>query len=141
VPRADWLDPEMQTAAADRTSLAGRTLAMLDRLGLLETVEGNRTLTDGIEIIHAPGETTGHQIVRVQSDGQTFYSLGDLYHHPIEIERPEWGTWWSDPQTTQASRAWLVDAALRENAVLAATHLSTVGRLRSTDAGIAWDDI
>jgi glyoxylase-like metal-dependent hydrolase (beta-lactamase superfamily II) len=141
VPRADWLDPEMQKAAADSTSLAGRTLAVIERLGMLEPTEGSRTLADGVEIIHAPGETPGHQIVRVQSEGQTFYSLGDLYHDPVEIERPEWGTWWADPETTQASRRALVDAALRENAVLAATHLSTVGRLRRTDAGMTWEDI
>lgn len=141
VPHADWFDPEMQQAAADSASLAGRTLTVLDRFGRLEPVAGTQTLADGIDIIHAPGETPGHQIVRVQSNGQTFYSLGDLYHHPVEIEHPDWGTWWADPSSTQASRAALVDAALRENAVLSATHLSTVGRLRRTDAGVMWDDV
>jgi glyoxylase-like metal-dependent hydrolase (beta-lactamase superfamily II) len=70
----------------------GAHVPCIERSGMLETVEGNRKLADGVEIIHAPGETPGHQIVRVHSDGQTFYSLGDLYHHPVEIERPEWGS-------------------------------------------------
>jgi len=37
-------------------------------------------------------------------DNQTLYALGDLYHHPIEIEHPSWHVRWADPATTLASR-------------------------------------
>src|SRR2546427_8867771 len=40
-------------------------------------VEGNRTLTPAVQLIAAPGESAGHQLVRVQSEGQTLYCLGD----------------------------------------------------------------
>jgi glyoxylase-like metal-dependent hydrolase (beta-lactamase superfamily II) len=136
---ADWSSADMEKALEDANSLASRTLAILHREGLLETVTGNRSLTPEIQILAAPGETPGHQIVRVSSEGQTFYALGDLYHHPIEVEHPELMSFWADATANGNSRQQLADAALAENALLAATHIPTIGRLKRTGTGVVWD--
>jgi glyoxylase-like metal-dependent hydrolase (beta-lactamase superfamily II) len=139
VGRADWEGADMQKALNDASSLASRTFAILQRENLLEPVSGNRNLTDGIQIIPAPGETPGHQIVRVSSDGQTCYCLGDLYHHPVEINHPEWMSYWANADDNRSSRQRLVDAALAENALLIATHIPTIGRLKRTASGVIWE--
>ena len=80
---ADWRDAEVQQALQDQTSLEARTLGVLWNQGILHLVETPEQLTDGIDILPAPGETPGHQVVRVQSAGETLYIIGDLLHHAI----------------------------------------------------------
>ena len=133
--RADW--EQAQAALQNPESVESRTLGVLSSAGLLETHNGRHDL-GGVEIIPAPGETPGHQIVRVHSEGQTLYCLGDLYHHPIEVERQEWAAQWADADTIRASRRALVEAALAEDALLIATHIEGIGRLERTGPGVVW---
>lgn len=105
-----------------------RSLGVLERSGLLELVEGNRELLPGVEIISAPGETPGHQILRVSSDDNTLYCVGDLFHHSIEVEHPQWMASWADPRTNVKSRLTLEDAAISEKALVIAGHMP-IGRI------------
>lgn len=136
---ADWESADMQKGLDDTASLEGRTFGILHRKGLVEPISGNRNLTPEIQIMASPGETPGHQIVRLSTEGQTFYGLGDLYHHPVEIEHPEWMPYWANVDATGSSRQRLVDAALAENALLTATHIPMIGRLKPTASGVVWD--
>jgi glyoxylase-like metal-dependent hydrolase (beta-lactamase superfamily II) len=138
--KADWENSETQQALQDPDSEDSHTLGVLHRLGLLELVEGERELLPGVRIIAAPGESPGHQIVRVHSEGQTLYCLGDLYHHAVEVEQPAWMAQWANPDTTVASRHALAEAALAENALLVAAHMP-VGRLERTGSGVKWVDV
>jgi glyoxylase-like metal-dependent hydrolase (beta-lactamase superfamily II) len=75
-PRADLRDdPALQAAEA-----AGR----------LQLVDGDVEVADGITLLAAPGETAGHQVVRVESGGGRIYYLGDLVHVPCEVEHLDW---------------------------------------------------
>ena len=139
--KADWEYPETQEALRDPNSADSQTLGVLHHTGVLELVEGNRDITPDVRIIAAPGESPGHQIVRVTSEGQTLYCLGDLYHHPVEVEHPTWMSQWDDLSTNVASRSALVEAALAENALLIATHIPSIGRLERTTAGARWVNI
>jgi glyoxylase-like metal-dependent hydrolase (beta-lactamase superfamily II) len=134
--RADW--EQIQAALQDPASVESRTLGMLSRAGLLALVAGHQDLVDGVAIIPAPGETPGHQIVRVHSNGETLYCLGDLYHHPVEVTHQEWVAQWADADLTHASRNSLVKAALAEQARLSATHIGEIGRLERAGSGVAW---
>ncbi len=138
--RADWEDSDMQKSLQDPASIDSRTFGVLNQHGLLELVEGNRTLTPAVQIIAAPGESPGHQLVRLQSEGQTLYCLGDLYHHLVEVEQPTWMATWANPDTNLTSRRALVEAALAENALLVAAHMP-IGRLQRTPTGITWVEV
>ena len=94
-----------------------------------------------MRVIATPGETPGHQIVRAGGDGQMLYFLGDLYHHVVEVEHPTWMMRWNDVEANCRSRQALTGAALREQALLFATHIPTVGRLRATASGVAWEGV
>jgi glyoxylase-like metal-dependent hydrolase (beta-lactamase superfamily II) len=136
VSQADW--EQIQGALQNPESVESHTLGVLDSAGLLERVGGRRDLSAEVAIIPAPGETAGHQIVRVHSEGRTLYCLGDLYHHPIEVERQEWAAQWADADMTRASRQALVEAALAEDARLIATHIESIGRLERAGQGVVW---
>lgn len=138
--RGDWESPATREALADSASLQSRTLKILDARGLLSLVgpEG-ADLGAGIRIIAAPGESTGHQIVRVHSAGRTLYYLGDLFHHALEVDHPDLMVAWADAPAMLESRRALLAAALVEDALLVATHITGIGRLRRTAAGIRWE--
>ncbi len=138
IGRADWQGEEVQRGLDDPLSLEACTLGVLWRAGLVELVEGDRDLVSGVRIIAAPGESPGHQIVRVHFPDQTLYCIGDLYHHPIEVERPEWMCEWCDPVAMDASRRALTRAALAEDALLVAAHIGDIGRLQRTLSGVLW---
>ncbi|HLG77843.1 MAG TPA: MBL fold metallo-hydrolase [Ktedonobacteraceae bacterium] len=137
VGRADWEDPDIQEALKVPDSLESRTLGVLRTAGVLELVEGDVDLLPAVRILAAPGESPGHQIVRVHSEGQTLCCLGDLYHDPIEIEHPAWMASWANVDMTLASRQRLVEAALAENALLLPAHMPP-GRLERTAEGTRW---
>jgi glyoxylase-like metal-dependent hydrolase (beta-lactamase superfamily II) len=137
--RADWEQAEMRTALGDPTSLDSRTLGIVDTAGLLELVDGERELTAGVRIVAAPGETPGHQMLRVESEGAVAYCLGDLVHSDTEIEHPDWVPTWADSDVLAASRHALTEAALAERALLAAAHIAGAGRLVLADGGrVRW---
>jgi glyoxylase-like metal-dependent hydrolase (beta-lactamase superfamily II) len=107
----------------------------------LELVAGEHQLADGVTVLPAPGETVGHQIVRVHSAGETLYLLGDLYHHAIEIEHPTFNVHWANPEQMATSKQALIRVALAENAILVAAHIPGFGRLRPTDNGLTWVEV
>lgn len=135
--RADWDWPNTQLSLTDPASDDSHTFGVLHTRGLLELVEGNRDLAPEVRIIAAPGESPGHQIVRVHSQGHTLYCLGDLIHHPVEAENPAWMVRWANPETNLASRRALLQAALQENALLLAAHVP-LGRLDGTLSNYWW---
>jgi glyoxylase-like metal-dependent hydrolase (beta-lactamase superfamily II) len=137
---ADWEDAEMQTALADESSLEARTLGTLHRCGALRLVEQRQPISTAIEIIPAPGETKGHQIVRVHSGDETLYIVGDLFHHAVEVEHPEWMVTWADAESMLETRRWLLEDALAENAYVVAAHIATLGRIERTDQGLRWSE-
>jgi len=98
-------------------------------------------IAEGIDILPAPGETPGHQVVRVQSAGETLYILGDAIHHAIEVEHPDWMVGWADADVMLATRRWLLQDALDQHALLTAAHIATLGRItRANDGSFRWGE-
>jgi glyoxylase-like metal-dependent hydrolase (beta-lactamase superfamily II) len=138
---ADWRDAKLQTALQDPTSLEARTLGVLREQGVLLLVEEPLQIVEGIEIVPAPGETPGHQVVRVRSGGDILYVVGDLFHHPIEVEHPDWMASWADPETMRATRSRILAAAADDHALVIAAHIAAPGRIERTAAGLRWRGI
>ncbi|MGO8947135.1 MAG: MBL fold metallo-hydrolase [Ktedonobacterales bacterium] len=136
----DWMDTELQAALGDQKSLEARTLGILRERGILHLVEGREQIAPGVDILPAPGETKGHQIVRVHSAGETLYIVGDLFHHAIEVEHPDWMVTWADAETMRETRRWLLATALADNAILIASHIASPGRIERIGDGLRWND-
>jgi glyoxylase-like metal-dependent hydrolase (beta-lactamase superfamily II) len=140
VSRADWDQPSFQRAVRRKNSPDSLTLGVVDAVGLLELVEGQKEIVPGVSIHPAPGETPGHQIVRVESEGQVLYCLGDLYHHIVEVEQSHWMPHWCARELLLAARSTLVAAALAEDALLMATHIPGLGRLSIRGDKVSWGE-
>lgn len=138
--RADWDAADVQNDLAQPGALFHRTLGVVEQCGLLERVDGDRELGHGLNILHMPGETPGHQVLRLNAGGQILYFIGDLYHHQVEIEQPAWMIPWADSSTLLQSRQRFRHMALTEDALLAAAHIPDAGRMRATsEGGTRWE--
>lgn len=137
IGRADW---EGNPAREQPDSLLSRHMGPVAAAGLLELVDREREVVPGVSLIPAPGESPGHCIVRVASASETFYFLGDLFHHPCEVTNLDWVSRGRDAAAMRASRDALIAAALPANAVLVASHIPFpgFGRLRPTAGGVEW---
>ncbi len=137
IGRADW---DGNPARDDPASDLSTHLGTLERLGLLDLAQGDDEVVPGVTMIAAPGESPGHSIVRVESAGERFYSLGDLFHHTCEAEHLEWVMTERDTPAMIASRRRLVAEAVPSWAILVFTHnvFPGWGRIVASGAGYRW---
>ena len=73
-------------------------------------------------MLHAPGETAGHSVVRVMSGGRSFYDLTDLVHFPCEVAHPDWAPWGCDAATSARTRRRLFGEIVAAEALLTFAH-------------------
>jgi glyoxylase-like metal-dependent hydrolase (beta-lactamase superfamily II) len=136
IGRSDWQLAEPQFSRLN--SRESQTLAVLQQHGLQVLVDGEHELAHGVTIVPAPGESPGHQVVRVETAEHTLYCLGDLYHHEVEVEQPDWIVRWADAAEMAASRQALLPKLLAEDALLVAAHIEGFGRLQPTAGALSW---
>jgi glyoxylase-like metal-dependent hydrolase (beta-lactamase superfamily II) len=155
IERADGFAPRFPNArhllgAADRVNSRYGTppdpeldarMETLARLGLLDLVEGDRTIAPGVTMLHAPGESPGHSLVRVESAGARFYALGDLLHHPCEAHERDWVLTNRDAAAMRQSRDRLIAEAVPRHALLAFSHapFPPWGAIVPTDGDVRWE--
>jgi glyoxylase-like metal-dependent hydrolase (beta-lactamase superfamily II) len=136
--RRDWEDdPERQQPGSELSLRLGA----VERAGLLELVDTETEVVSGITLLPAPGETPGHCIVRVRSQGASFYYLSDLFHHTCEIEHPDWVSPGRDQAAMRRSRDRLFAATIAEDATLVYAHhpFPGWGRIRPAGGGYGWE--
>jgi glyoxylase-like metal-dependent hydrolase (beta-lactamase superfamily II) len=117
-------------------------LGALERLALLDLIDGDVPVAPGIDLLHAPGESPGHSVVRVRSVGATFFCLGDLFHHVAEVEHLGWLPAGRDPVASVSSRRRFVEEAIESKALVTFTHRAFPcwGRIVREGAGQRWID-
>jgi glyoxylase-like metal-dependent hydrolase (beta-lactamase superfamily II) len=86
---ADYLIQRADVDAIGRLNpaVAGWLLDPLRRAGQLSTVDGDRTLAAGVELIATPGHTPGHQSVLLSGDEPVLFT-GDLLVHAVQLVDP-----------------------------------------------------
>jgi len=68
--------------------------------GLADLVDSDLQLNDLVRLIPTPGHTPGHHSVMISSDGEDAIITGDLCHHPVQFEHPDWS---SEPDVDKAA--------------------------------------
>jgi glyoxylase-like metal-dependent hydrolase (beta-lactamase superfamily II) len=119
IGRKDW---EENPARRDPASDLMVRLGAVDRAGLLEVIDGEREVAPGVTMIPTPGETPGHSVVRVRSRGESFFYVGDLFHHPCEVEHVDWVPAGRDLAASRASRSRVFGEAASNRAIVVFSH-------------------
>jgi glyoxylase-like metal-dependent hydrolase (beta-lactamase superfamily II) len=128
-PRAEHFFPEADRRAfvtenrEHRASALSALLGPIERADKLRLVAGDCRIADGVWILAAPGETPGHQVVRIETEAHDVYYLGDLVHFPGEATHPEWIAEASrDEPALIRSRRRLFAADIADHAVYVTSH-------------------
>jgi glyoxylase-like metal-dependent hydrolase (beta-lactamase superfamily II) len=135
--RGDW---EGNPERDDPASEIGTRLAVIERSGLVELVEGDREIAPGLWMLHAPGESPGHSVVHLSSGSDSFYALGDLFHHACEVEHPSWSVPWVDQAAMERSRRRFLAEAATSGATVVFSHepFPPWGRIIPTHGSYRW---
>jgi glyoxylase-like metal-dependent hydrolase (beta-lactamase superfamily II) len=136
--RADW---EGNLGRAQATSELNRRLGAVERLGLLELVDGEREIAPDVALLPSPGESPGHLAVRLRSAGESVYVVGDLIHHACEVEHADWAPAGRDLTALRASRDRLFAEIADSGALAVSAHepFPAWGRIVSTTTGYRWE--
>jgi glyoxylase-like metal-dependent hydrolase (beta-lactamase superfamily II) len=135
VPAADW----RSLTPAGRNQSLQACLEPVATSGLLTLVDGDCEVDPAVALLHAPGESDGHQVVRITDGGQVVYYLGDLFHFPGEFEHIDWAPSHADAALLASSRRRvLTDAQTAGSATLVFSHGRFPGWGSVAPNGGAW---
>ena len=139
IGRQDWEDNPRR---ADPQSELAIRLGLIHARGLLDLVNGEQEVVPGVTMIHAPGETPGHSVVRVRSADERFYFVGDLFHHTCEIANPDWVSPGRDAAAMRTSRdRLLAEASPTATVVFAHAPFPAWGRIVALERGYVWEQL
>jgi len=80
----EWQTPPIAPAPGELEGRMG--LAVAEAAGVLRPIDAATVeLAPGVSAHHGPGHTPGHYVVRVSSNGEAAYLLGDVVHHPLQL--------------------------------------------------------
>ncbi|MGC1377168.1 MAG: MBL fold metallo-hydrolase [Anaerolineales bacterium] len=117
-----------------------RPLEVVQRAGLLTLVDCSFDLGDGLTLLPAPGETPGHQILRLKNEEGEAYFVGDLFHHLLELGE-DYHPVWAEAQAMQASKFMLTQAAAESDAQVFFAHITGFCRVEQHGSNFRWMQI
>jgi glyoxylase-like metal-dependent hydrolase (beta-lactamase superfamily II) len=66
------------------------TLTPIMAAGLVDGVDSDADLGDGLRLTPSPGHTPGQVSVWIESEGDRLLVTGDFIHHPVQCSEPAW---------------------------------------------------
>ena len=93
----------------------------------MRIIKNKHQIAPGLTAIHAPGESPGHILVRLESRGLIAYYVGDLFHDACEVEHIDFVWPGRDRKDTIESRNTLINRAIKEDALIITAHTAFPG--------------
>jgi glyoxylase-like metal-dependent hydrolase (beta-lactamase superfamily II) len=106
----------------EKGSFRSENFRPLAEYGVLDLVDGDSPVTQGIEVLLAPGHTARHQCVKVKSGGKTLAYLGDLVPTSAHIALAYGMSYDLHPLENLETKRTLYEQALAEDWILAFVH-------------------
>jgi glyoxylase-like metal-dependent hydrolase (beta-lactamase superfamily II) len=136
-PLAPTLFAEVNQAMRER-------LSVIMRAGLLDLTGGEQAVVPGVTLVPTPGESPGHQAVRIESAGAVCWALGDLVHYAAEFTHLDWVMpSRRDAVAMRASRERVLPRIVAEDALVTWSHARFPGwgRIVAVDGGYRWQPV
>lgn len=121
IQKGEW-DYALHPSERDKPSYLEQNFLPLEQHGLLQLVDGNKEISEGVEVIVVPGHTSRHQCVKVSSGGKVFFFLGDLVPTSAHVGLSYIMSYDLFPQETLESKKKFFDQAIEEDWILAFNH-------------------
>ncbi|MDP6822248.1 MAG: MBL fold metallo-hydrolase [Dehalococcoidia bacterium] len=144
IARADW-DHWTSDDVAPNVPAIGRSVQPLEGLGVLHLVDGEEDVAPGVKTRPANGHTPGHQVVMIESGGETGVIIGDLFHNVAQVTETEWCPMFDwNQDMARAARREILGAAASGGWTVFAGHLrvgSNIGKVSGSGDRFTWQSI
>jgi glyoxylase-like metal-dependent hydrolase (beta-lactamase superfamily II) len=121
ISQVEWDNIQKNPSDSDRAQI----LPIADRFDRIST---DAEIVPGVRAIPAPGHTLGQIALLVESDGQRLLHTADVFHHGVELYRPEWYfDFDADSDATVTTRREIFDMAAREHLPVMTYHMAFPG--------------
>jgi glyoxylase-like metal-dependent hydrolase (beta-lactamase superfamily II) len=140
VQRKDW-EHFMQPAVKEAQPSIALCAEPLEGSGLLELIDGERSISAGISAFCTPGHTPGHQSLLVSSGDEKAIILGDVAHTPAQVVRPDWSPVFDvDAVQSARTRSEVWDRIEQQGLKVAAGHFAypSIGGLVRVEGKRRW---
>ncbi|MCA1647361.1 MAG: MBL fold metallo-hydrolase [Chloroflexi bacterium] len=115
-------------------------LSPLARADLVDLADGEQEIAPGVRLLPLRGHTPGHMGVVFTAGNEMAVYVGDLVHHPLQIEHPEWSPVFDAlPALSRETRRSLLERARREHSLVLSYHLPFPGIGRVDDG--SWQPV
>lgn len=94
----------------------------------VEAIDSDTEVVAGLTAVETPGHTPGHVSVSLGSGHDRVFVTGDVTHHPVQVEHPEWAIPFDvDRQQATAQRRKVFDQLEGSGVLMAAGHYPRPG--------------
>jgi len=108
--------------------------------GLVDRVASDHEILPGIRLSPAPGHTPGNVVIELEERGKRAVMSGDVVHHPVQIERPDWSSQFDgDPDMARVTRRSLLERIADTDTDLLGAHFAGPSALRVVGDGDRFD--
>jgi len=121
IQKGEW-EYALHPSERDKPSYLEQNFLPLEKHGLLQLVDGNKEISEGVEVIVVPGHTSRHQCVKVSSGEKVFFFLGDLVPTSAHVGLAYIMSYDLSPQETLESKKKYFEQAIEEDWILAFNH-------------------
>ena len=138
VPRSDW---EHYSSLDEMHPNIRQQALPLSNLGVMDLFDGETTLSPSVTSLPTPGHTPGHTSFVVMSGSEKLFILGDLAHHPVIINEPDWVQRFDqNPEQNSLTRKRIFSQLEQDQTLVAAGHFQYpgVGRFARVDGRRVW---
>jgi glyoxylase-like metal-dependent hydrolase (beta-lactamase superfamily II) len=139
---AFWSAGPASVMAHHRDAFA-RAILPLSAAGVLEVVADGSSPVAGATYVPLPGNTPGHQGLRIESGGARALFVADLCHCPAQVAAPDWSHRSDvEPEAGRASRRHVFETCAEDGTLLAFGHFPRgvdLGHVRRDGAGWRWE--
>jgi len=121
IQKGEW-KYALNPAERDKQSYLAQNFLPLEKFGLLQFVDGNEKITEGVEVVLVPGHTSRHQCVKIHSEGKVLFFLGDLVPTSAHIGLSYVMSYDLFPLETMENKKRIFEQAVDEDWILAFNH-------------------
>ena len=91
--------------------------------GQVDKVSSDHEVVTGISLRPAPGHSPGNVVIDVSDGRHKAVLTGDVVHHPVQIERPDWCTFFDeDSSLARDTRIQLLEDIADTSTIMLAAH-------------------
>lgn len=127
VPRADWEYWTQPSVLEDAPHVRDQIMP-LERLRVMDLIEGEYKFTDELTAIPTPGHSPGHISIAISSRGLKGFILGDVAHSSAQAHYTDWNpTFDVNGAQARKTRHQVLDRLEAEGSLVSAGHLPDPG--------------